>query len=809
VLIPLRVRKIGRDVVAMRGRVVMMIVAIAVSVAAVGAVLGARAIVEREIRVNYRGTNPASATLQIPGGAGENALRIARSRPGVLDAALRARSGARMILANGRRGPMLLFVAPASDPMRVASVHVEQGHWPPADDELLLERSSLAFFDLRAGGRIGLETRGGRTGTVRIAGAVHDAAVSPTNQEGVAYGYATPALLARLGEPLVLDELKLVVGDAGRASGNAGRIDAVAEDVGTVLRARGVPVTRIDAPPPFRHPHQTQMETATGLLMTFAVLSLVLSAILVATMIGGMLTLQIRQIGVMKTLGAGDSTVFGMYGLMTAGIAMSATAIALVPGAFAARYLASVVGGLFGIDLTSLEMPWSVFAVEIAAGVLVPIAFAYGQLVRGTAVTVREAIDGASRSGSSFGTVRVQQWLARRSTGNRTIRIALRNVVRHPGRLALVVMLLGSSGAMFISAIATADGLQAVVDEGMSHRHYDLDVRLSRPEDAASVTRAMAGVPCVTAFETSISAAAAIPHGGAIDVTRTYPDGGHGSFTLAAVRPGTPFVKLPLTQGRWLRADDANAVVFNQLVIPQQARGARVGEMVAVSVDGRVARYRLAGIVSDFGSPATAYVTESGFARASGERDRVSVARVVTSGHDGAARAAASDAIRRRFADEGIALRGIVPIGQFKLALTGHAQVLAQTLGAIAVVMAIVGIFGLGSAIGSGVLERTREFGVMRSIGASSRAVAAIVVVEGLLYGAASAVAALVLSVPLTLLLDGFIGTQAFFVPLPFVLPPLVVAITGGVALVAAAAASAAAARAAARLTVREALAAV
>ena len=805
----------------------MMIGAIAVSVAAVGAVLGARAILEREIRVNYVSTNPASATLHVPGGADDRALRIARSRPGVLDAALRTRSGARMVLANGRRVPLLLFVAPASDPMRIAGFRTESGHWAPAVDELLLERSSLAFFGLRQGERITLEMHGERVGpkargeridsqssgartrTFRITGVVHDGAVSPSNQEGVAYGYGTPALLSRLGTAPLLDELKIAVGDASGAATRARQIDAVAQDVGTALRARGIVVTRIDAPPPLRHPHQAQMETATGLLMTFAVLTLLLGAILVATMLGSMLTQQIRQIGVMKTLGAGDGTVFGMYVLMTAAIAAVATALALVPGVLAARYLAAVVAGLFGIDLTSLEMPWSVFAVEIAAGILVPIAVAYAPLARGTSITVREAIDGTARSGASFGTHRLQSLLGRWNTGSRTLRLALRNVVRHPGRLALVVTLLGASGAMFVSAIGTANGMQAVVDEGMSHRRYDVAVNLSRAEDAASVTRAMTGVPGVEAFETGISASATIPHDGAIDLTRTYPDGGHGSFAMTAVRPSTAFVQLPLTQGRWLRGDDADAVVFNHLVIPQQAHGARVGELVAISLNGRIARYRLVGIVSDFGNPATAYVTESGFARASGEPGRVSQVRVVTRRHDGAAHTAAVGAIQRRFADEGIALRSVTPVGQFRLALNGHALVLAQTLGAIAVVMAIVGIFGLGSAIGSGVLERTREFAVMRSIGASSRAVAAIVVVEGLLYGAVSAVAALLLSIPLTLMLDRFIGMQAFLVPLPFVLPPAVVATCTAVGLAAAALASLAAARAAARLTIRDALTAV
>ena len=42
-----------------------MLVSIVVSLAAVGAVLGAYAVLTREIAVNYLGTRPASATLEL------------------------------------------------------------------------------------------------------------------------------------------------------------------------------------------------------------------------------------------------------------------------------------------------------------------------------------------------------------------------------------------------------------------------------------------------------------------------------------------------------------------------------------------------------------------------------------------------------------------------------------------------------------------------------------------------------------------------------------------------------------------------
>ena len=81
--------KLWRDVATERGRLLLMITSIVVSLSAVGTVLGAYAILTREIAVNYLGTRPASATLELHGDVDAKLVVEVRKRPEIAEAEAR------------------------------------------------------------------------------------------------------------------------------------------------------------------------------------------------------------------------------------------------------------------------------------------------------------------------------------------------------------------------------------------------------------------------------------------------------------------------------------------------------------------------------------------------------------------------------------------------------------------------------------------------------------------------------------------------------------------------------------------------
>ncbi|MER8010851.1 ABC transporter permease [Streptomyces sp. NPDC094149] len=801
----LRLRKLGRDVWATRSRVAMMTIAIAVSVLAVTAFLSARAIIGREITRNYQATRPASATLHIPGGVGAAVLSAVRAEPGVLDATARGTLQGRVKVGDGPWRTMVLFTADRADPQRINTVAVESGSWPPPKGTLLLERTALAFLGVSPGQRVTVEAPGGTPTPMTVAGSVHDGGVAPAAQEQTAYGYVTTTALAFLGRPPTLDQLRIVVGDHSTVSTSSPTIDRTAQRVATRLKALGHPVSSIDIPPPGRHPHQGQMVMVGFVLLAFGLMALLLASILVATMLGGMLTAQIRQIGAMKAVGARTGQILRMYLALAAAIAVTATALALVPGLALGRALAEQGARLLNLDITTESVPAWVYAVALGAGIGVPLLVALVPLLRGSRITVRQAIDDHGADSAAPGGL-LDRVLTRLRGPSRTQMMALRNMFRRRGRLVLSVGLLAVAGTMFLTGLNTAGGWSSLVAQSIGQRHYDIEIRLDKPYPADRLTALAHATQGVSDAEAWGRTAATVHTAGRIDVAHVYPDEAHDSFTVLAPPADTRLTRLPLVAGRWLRPDDTDAVVLNSLVPAQQAPGTTVGDTVTVTVAGHPVTRRVVGIVSDFGTLGAAYLPDRDYATVTGTPGRTEMLRIVTDRHDAASRQAVLDRLDDALTRAGTGIQQATTIDTLRVALDGHVLVLADALIALAVVMGFVGLLGLASALGTSVLERTREFGVLRTLGATASAIRAVVVTEGVLTAALSLLLATVLTLPLTRVFGDFIGTQAFRQDLPFVFSFPALVLWSLLTLAGAAAAGVAAARRATRTTVREAL---
>jgi putative ABC transport system permease protein len=398
-------------------------------------------------------------------------------------------------------------------------------------------------------------------------------------------------------------------------------------------------------------------------------------------------------------------------------------------------------------------------------------------------------------------------WLSRIRFFDNTLILALRNTFRRRGRLILTLSLLSAAGAMFMTGINVRSGWDAAIDQSAADRNYDLEIRFNTPVSAEQVNSLLANVPGVEKSESWNLVPVALNRPDSLEIVRTYPDGGHGSFTLRSFPLNSDLIATPLLDGRFLQAGDTDAVVLNQnarAFFPE----VEVGDEIELLIEGEVKTFRLVGVIQQTLSPSTAYVLPETFVSAAGQpAELTNAVRIVMGEHDKESMASITRDVEGALAAGNISVKATVSEALLGEAISGHVYIFIVALMMISTVMAVVGALGLASSMGTSVIERTREFGVMRAIGAKSRIILRNIISEGVFIGLMSWIIALPLSIPISLGIGYLIGMMSFRSPLPLIVSPVGLVIWFLVLIIGSIAASAYPAQQASRLTVRETLA--
>jgi putative ABC transport system permease protein len=862
-----RWRKVWRDLWLHKPRTLLVVLAIAVGIFGAGAVLDTWSLLRRATRDELRASRPASATLRTEAIDPALLARV-RAMPGVVAAQAR-RTVVGSADVEGAWATARLFTVDDFAALQIGVVEPEAGAWPPADGTLVIESSSLAYAHAGVGSRLVLQVGDGPRVSLPVGGVARDVGLPPGWMDHVVYGFVTRATLARLGVPATLDELQIVVApDRGERADRRARVDLpdrdtvrrVAYAVKRVIESSGRRVSNVDVPVPGRHPHAAQMDSLLFTQGAFGVLALLLSGLLVFNLITAMLAGQVREVGVMKALGARTGQIGAMYLGMAFVLGLAAAALGVPAAALAGRAYARFAADLLNFSLAGASIPPPILWLQIAAGALLPVAAAAIPVARGCRISVGAALRDfgiTSRAGGSGGGAKLLgsgrlgaalrgsrpagaglHGIGLRAAGSlgsggvaRPLLLSLRNTFRRRQRLALTLATLSCGGAVFLGAINLRSAIAASVDLQFAAQRFDLSVRFARPYPAQAVEAVAASLPGVRRAQAWAVARAALDHA----------DGTLGnSFPIGAVPPSSPLLAPVVARGRWLREGDAQALVVSRRLQADEPE-LDVGKQMTLLVDGRPARFRVVGVF-DAGPTLGAYATRdelasilavggpggaSGVASGSGGGG---VARAGDAGGGGGSRggsgsggasvlvvaaaepgpAAQLDLLQRLRAaldDAGFEVQSGELVAQQRKAIEDHLLMVVAFLGIMGQLTLVVGGLGLASTMSLAVLERTREIGVLRAIGARHRTIFAIVQIEALTIALLSWLAAIPLSVPMSVILGRAFGRIMFRVPVTLLPQPSGVLRWAVLVIVVALVAAAWPARRATRITTSAALA--
>ncbi|MGD9146093.1 MAG: ABC transporter permease [Anaerolineae bacterium] len=790
-----RWRKVLRDLWGNKARTVLVVLSIAVGVFAVGMITGTRVVMSREMHASWAAVNPASATLYADL-FDEDLIWTVRNMPGVGEADARRSFGVRF-----KSSPeaeqwrnMTLFAYPDYEDIRIFQLRPEQGAWPPPEHEILIERASLAWMGLQEGDMVIVEAANGKLRELRVAGTVHDMTRQAASWTGWAYGYISANTLEWLGLSRHFDELNFIAAEQPQ---DVAHIRDVAERLRDKIEKSGRTVYYTWIETPGKHPADNDLEPIMMLLGSLGFLSLLASGFLVVNTLQALLTQQIRQIGIMKAVGARNGQIMGVYyGLVLSFCFLSLT-IAVPLGALAAHEFTSFIANLVNFDVTSFGLPPAVLALQAAVGLVVPILAALYPILSGVRVPAREAMSDYGLSNGRFGRGLLDRLLERVRGVSRPIMLSLRNTFRHKGRLVLTLITLTLGGAIFIAVFSVRASLLLTLDDILDYVEYDAYVIFRRGYRVDQIEREALRVPGVVAAE-------AWRFG---NVRRVRPDDTESeTILLRAPRADSDLVHPKLVEGRWLLPEDENAVVVNTFLLKDEP-DVDVGDEITLKIEGRETTWRVVGIMTRTDPVPMAYVGFDYLAQIVGGVGRAGVLFVQTERHDAAFQAQVERALEQHFEGIGLNVSTTMTSSRSRGQAESQFEVLVIFLLVMAVLLAVVGAIGLMGTMSLNVLERTREIGVMRAIGASDGAILKIVIVEGVLIGLMSWLLGTILALPLSRLLSDAVGVSIFQTPLSYTFSLGGVELWLGMVVLLATLASFWPARNASRVTVRDVLA--
>lgn len=593
----------------------------------------------------------------------------------------------------------------------------------PQSGQILADAADGRAADLTvtAGESVDVRDRAGRPVPLRVSGTGIDLAWSPgANGSRIAVFYATEDTVHSIAGVSGINYLAFRLIDNSQGA-QASAITAVRDYLTAVTGQQpftALPVTNGQG----AWPGQSGFQQIISLFYIITVLAFGCALFLIASTMNTLVVEQATEIAILKTLGGRRRQIASIV-LRTAALLGGAGAIL---GAGLGIAIAYVLTRYFASTIVDVPAGFGIWVpVVVASLVLGPVLAVVASLPglrRALRRPVAEGLAGGAISG--YGSGRLDRLVARTHLLSSAARMGVRNALRQKRRSAVAIAQVAVAVGLALSVLAVGRSITAFVG------HTAAEFRLSIEVDASSGAQGFnAGAAAVAAATPGVSQVEQLAESQVAYRGQDYQAYGLGSRSFYAYR---------LSAGRWFTAADQTAALPPVVLGPvaERATHASVGATLTLDTAAGPTAVRVIGLdTGQFDDGQLIYFPLAVLERLSGTPGAANALWLRTASASHAVIDRVTTAVADRLAAAGYpATTQEIYIEAADGAATDNTILtIVEVLGLLVVAISLMGLVG---ALTMSVIERTREIGVLRCLGARRRHIRRVFGAEGVTLAA-------------------------------------------------------------------------
>ena len=794
--------KVWFDLWHNKTRTFLAVLSIAAGVFAVGAIFGMSELLNTNMNQSHRAVLPAHINVNLAALVDEDVIRNIREVPGVED--VEPFNSVTVLYklrpeAEWKQG--VIQMRPDFEAQKYELLQLRAGHWPAMKNDVAIERMAAQFLGLGIGDTV-IYKINEQERTLTITGLIRHPFVPPPQFMDLAFFFMNGEGMERLGVP----DGKFSAFYVRVAPYSSDYSREVASAIKDKLARQGIGVAAFVYEDPDEHWGRMFMDGFTLVQKLLALICVVVGAILIYNTLSNLITQQTNQIGILKAIGGKTSTIIWIYLVNALVYGLLALIIALPLGAMVASGVTKTFLNLFNIDYEQFQLSRQAVTFQVISALAAPLIAGLPPVLHGARISVRQAIasyglGGDFRSGpldrliEGFG----QRWLSS------LYATALGNMFRHKGRLLLTQLVLVTAGSAFLMVMSLNSSAAFTLDNLFGRRHFDTTIQFGSNQRASRVTALAATVPGVEQSELRLVQSATLFIEGQL-----IKEAGIGT-SLQGIPSNSDFSEPLIVAGRWFTSgENGRAVVLTRQMA--EDNHIQVGDTITLDL-GELGKdeWQVIGLydpvfVGGFNQD-TIFAPLEALYQTTKKYGQGSVLYVRTTSHEPEFTAAVTKQLKDLYERHGLEVAISETQADSRKTADWQFAIVIWMMLALSVIVALVGGLALMGALSIGVIERTKEIGVLRAVGARSRSILGIFVMEGVLQGLLSWLVAMPISFLVSPLLANALGIAMFGATLDYQYNWSAVGVWLGTVLVISVLASILPARGATRISVRDSLA--